>query len=87
MFKDVRFACCVVGTPVKKDSWEECSERCDNEPKCFAWSYKTEQFYYAPHHKYCYMKDASFKAGKRRMLGVISGCSKSKELYFTEQYA
>ena len=62
-----------VGGAVKKDSWEECSHHCNDEPKCFAWSYYTEQTQNPLNHKNCHMKDADFKDGQTTLIGLISG--------------
>ena len=70
-----------MGAPVKKNSWEDCSDHCDDEPKCFAWSYFTEQYPHVSMLKHCYMKNADFKNGQKRMIGLTSGtrgCGRGK---------
>jgi hypothetical protein len=87
VFKDVQFLRSLgspkVGSLVKKDSLKECSDYCDSQPKCYAWSYYTEQYTEAYSHKNCYLNDASFKDRQRKYLGItsgIKGCGKGKSM-------
>ena len=75
-----------VGDVVKKLSWQECSDHCNEQPICFGWSYVSTKHPTADYHQNCHMKDATFMEGKQSLGGSISGvkgCGTSKCQHLT----
>ena len=70
---ETNFASNDVGSVIKKDSWQECSDHCSEHPDCHAWSYTYEAHPTTALHKNCHMKNANFNAGKKAAAGTHSG--------------
>ena len=65
----------------KTDTWEECSDLCEDEQNCFAWSYVTEQYRFPGSRQKCRLKDQYFMDDREVNRGVVTGikdCSKCK---------
>ena len=48
------------------ESWESCAKLCENESKCFAWTFSKSQ-------GSCFLKDENWKNGRKNLEGSISG--------------
>ena len=79
LYTDVNFAYHNVGDFTFTNTWQQCAQRCENDPKCHAWSHFSTRSKNPQLHNHCSMKDQTFMEGKQSHIGAVSatkGCGK-----------
>jgi len=75
--QDRNFAGNNVGKVTKQDSWEKCSQACDKEPACKAFSFVRNNYKVAKNRGNCHFKNKNFGNKIQNLKGVFSakrGC-------------